>query len=94
MNAMTGDEVKIAMEALGLDVYRASRVFGVTPETVWRWRKGGCAPHIGAVFDALAAGEVTMRGAKWMKWRIGGSRRDGDRYRAGSALSSRDRLSA
>jgi hypothetical protein len=80
--SMTGDDVRIALAALDLEgqPHKVARIFDVTTRSVWRWQIDGAPPHIALAFDELLAGNIPLRGVKYLLRRMGRSRDDGDRY--------------
>jgi hypothetical protein len=89
-NGMTGDDVRIALAALDLEGHpkRVARLFDRDVRTIWRWLADGAPPHIAVAFDELLAGNIPLRGVKYLLRRMGRSRDDGDRYAPKSTSSS------
>jgi len=79
-SGMSGDEVKIALAALGLPAGAVAAAFGVHERTVFAWQADGAPTHIAIALERWLAGEIDGRGVKRFLRKIGRTRDDGDRY--------------
>ena len=77
---MSGDEVKIAIAALGLPAGAIAAAFDVHERTVWSWQSDGAPAHIALALERWLAGELTGKDVKGFLKKIGRTRDDGDRY--------------
>lgn len=77
---MTGDDVKLAVAALGLPVEAIAAAFGVHVRTVWTWQADGAPAHVAIALEKWLAGELTGKDIKPFLRRIGRTRDDGNRY--------------
>ena len=77
---MPGDDVKVAIAALGLPVEAIAAAFGVHERTVWTWQAEGAPGHIAIAFEKWLAGDLTGRDVRRFLRRIGRTRDDGNRY--------------
>lgn len=77
---MTGDDVKVAIAALGLPVTAIAAAFDVHERTVWTWQSEGAPAHIALAFERWLSGEIRGDEVKSFLKRIGRTRDDGNRY--------------